>query len=39
MLDYSLGGNFLGIHLTESERKIFLQNGIIEEAISSSQLE
>ena len=39
LLDYSLGGSFLGIHFTESERKIFLQNGIMEEAISSSQLE
>ncbi len=39
LLDYSLGGSFLGIHFTESERKIFLQNGLIEEAISSSQLE
>lgn len=38
-LDFSLGWSFLGIHFTESERKIFLQNGIVEEAISSSQLE
>lgn len=38
-LDLSLGGNFLDIALTKNEQKIFLQNGIAEEAISSSQLE
>ncbi|MDD4530830.1 MAG: Fic family protein [Candidatus Gracilibacteria bacterium] len=38
-LDLSLGGTFLGINLNDSERKIFLQNGITEEAISTSQLE
>ncbi|MDD2871750.1 MAG: Fic family protein [Candidatus Gracilibacteria bacterium] len=38
-LDLSLGGKFLGINFNDTERKIFLQNGITEEAISSSQLE
>lgn len=38
-LDLSLGGNFLDTNLTKNEQKIFLQNGIAEEAISSSQLE
>ena len=38
-LDLSLGGNFLDMNLTKSEQKIFLQNGIADEAISSSQLE
>jgi len=38
-LDLSLWWNFLDIHLNKDERKIFLQNWIIEEAISSSQLE
>ncbi|MDQ7022604.1 MAG: Fic family protein [Candidatus Gracilibacteria bacterium] len=38
-LDLSLGGKFLGIDFNETERKTFLQNGITEEAISSSQLE
>lgn len=38
-LDLSLGGTFLGTDLTKFEKKIFLQNGIAEEAISSSQLE
>lgn len=38
-LDLSLGWNFLDINLTKNEQKVFLQNGIAEEAISSSQLE
>jgi hypothetical protein len=38
-LDLSLGGTFLGTDFTKDEKKIFLQNGIAEEAISSSQLE
>ncbi len=38
-LDLSLGGSFLGADLTKDEKKIFLQNGIAEEAISSSQIE
>ena len=38
-LDLKLGGSFLNIQLSDSERKIFLQNGIAEEAISSSQIE
>lgn len=38
-LDLSLGGNFLDMNLTKSEQKVFLQNGIADEAISSSQLE
>lgn len=38
-LDLSLGWNFFNINLNENERKKFLQNGIIEEAISSSQIE
>jgi Fic family protein len=38
-LDLSLGGSFLDISLTKNEQKIFLQNGIAEEAISSSQIE
>ena len=38
-LDLWLGWNFLDIHLTKNEQKVFLQNGVMEEAISSSQLE
>lgn len=38
-LDLSLWWNFLDINFNKDERKIFLQNWIIEEAISSSQLE
>lgn len=38
-LDLSLGGTFLGTDLTKDEKKIFLQNGIADEAISSSQIE
>ena len=38
-LDLSLWWNFFNINLNENERKKFLQNWIIEEAISSSQLE
>lgn len=38
-LDLNLGWKFLDIDFSESERKIFLQNGIAEEAISSSQIE
>ncbi|NVP17324.1 Fic family protein [Candidatus Gracilibacteria bacterium] len=38
-LDLSLGGTFLGMNFNDNERKIFLQNGITEEAISTSQLE
>ncbi len=38
-LDLSLWWKFLGINFNDTERKIFLQNWIIEEAISSSQLE
>ena len=38
-LDLSLWWTFLGTDLTKNEKKIFLQNGIAEEAISSSQLE
>lgn len=38
-LDLSLGGSFLGADLSKDEKKIFLQNGIAEEAISSSQIE
>lgn len=38
-LDLKLGWNFLNVELSDSERKIFLQNGIAEESISSSQIE
>lgn len=38
-LDLSLGWNFLWINFNKKERREFLQNWIIEEAISSSQLE
>ena len=38
-LDLSLWWKFLWINFNDTERKIFLQNWIIEEAISSSQLE
>ncbi len=38
-LDLSLWWTFLWMNFNESERKVFLQNGIIEEAISTSQLE
>ncbi len=38
-LDLSLGWTFLGTDFTKDEKKIFLQNGIAEEAISSSQIE
>ena len=38
-IDLELWGNFFDSHLTKQERRIFLQNGIAEEAISSSQIE
>ncbi|RKW20561.1 Fic family protein [Candidatus Gracilibacteria bacterium] len=38
-LDLSLRGDFFGIELSKKEKQIFFQNGIIEEAISSSQIE
>lgn len=38
-LDLSLGWTFLWMNFNDNERKIFLQNGITEEAISTSQLE
>ena len=38
-LDLNLGWKFLNIDFSESERRMFLQNGIAEEAISSSQIE
>lgn len=38
-LDLSLWWTFLWMNFNDSERKIFLQNGIAEEAISTSQLE
>ena len=38
-LDLKLGWSFLNIELSDSERRVFLQNGIAEEAISSSQIE
>ncbi len=39
ILDLSLWWSFLDINFNASERRSFVQNGIIEEAISSSQLE
>ncbi|MDR3169710.1 MAG: Fic family protein [Candidatus Peribacteria bacterium] len=38
-IDTGLAGTFFGMRFTDMERKNFLQNGIIEEAVSSSQLE
>jgi len=38
-LDLSLWWTFLWINFNDNERKIFLQNGIAEESISTSQLE
>lgn len=38
-IDLELWGNFFDSHLTKQERKVFLQNWIAEEAISSSQIE
>lgn len=38
-LDLSLWWDFLWINLTKKERQSFIQNGIMEESISSSQIE